>query len=139
MCIMKFIQKQQVELIIQQACKENFTDSEKAIYDDFILEAGVKDPAKMTEATADMLIRYLDGCDASNEFVANVVNRLAQVAPAHIMTRILLSDNDGDGVPLYQEIQLGTKATVFNTPSEIAAAQQKQYQFFPIRNSDIEL
>lgn len=93
----------------------------------------------MSEATADMLIRYLDGCDASNEFVANVVNRLAQVAPVHIMTRILLSDNDGDGVPLYQELQLGTKATVFNTPSEIAAAQQKQYQFFPIRNSDMEL
>lgn len=132
-------QQQQAELIIQQACKENFTDSEKVIYDDFILEAGVKNPAKMTEATADALIRYLNGCEASNEFVANVVNRLAQVAPAHIMTRILLSDNDGDGVPLYQELQLGTKATIFNAPSEIAAAQQKQYQFFPIQNTHMEL
>ena len=132
-------QQQQAELIIQQACKENFTDSEKAIYDDFILEAGVKNPAKMTEATADALIRYLDGCDASNEFVANIVNRLAQVAPAYIMTKILLSDSDGDGVLLYEELKLGTKATVFNTPSEIAAAQQKQYQLFPIQNSDMEL
>jgi len=132
-------QQQQAELIIQQACKENFTDSEKDMYDDFVLEAGVKDPANMTEATADMLIIYLDSCDASNEFVANVVNRLAQVAPAHIMARILLSDNDGDGVPLYQELQLGTKATVFNTLSEIAAAGQRQQQFFITQDSDIEL
>lgn len=108
-------QQQHTELIIQQACKENFTDSEKAIYDDFILEAGVKNPAKMTEATADALIRYLNGCDASNEFVANIVNRLAQVAPAHIMTKVLKSDNDGDGVPLYEELKLGTKATEFDT------------------------
>ncbi|MCL6753284.1 hypothetical protein KBT16_20865 [Nostoc sp. CCCryo 231-06] len=132
-------QQQQAELIIQQACKENFTDSEKAIYDDFILEAGVKNPAKMTEATADALIRYLNGCEASNEFVANVVNRLAQVAPAHIMTKILKSDNDGDGVPLYEELKLGTKATEFDTSFEIAAARQRQYQFFPTRNCDMEL
>lgn len=39
-------QQQQAEFIIQQACKENFTDSEKAIYDDFIVEAGVKDQPK---------------------------------------------------------------------------------------------
>ncbi|WP_026735942.1 hypothetical protein [Fischerella sp. PCC 9605] len=136
---MESIQKQQAELIIQQACKENFTDNEKAIYDDFIVEAGVKNPAKMTEACADAFIKYLDSCEASNEFVANVVNRLAQVAPAHIMTKILLSDNDGDGVPLYQELQLGTKATEYDTPSEIAAARQRQYQFFPSRDSDIEL
>ncbi|MHC5762731.1 hypothetical protein [Nostoc sp.] len=132
-------QQQQAELIIQQACKENFTDSEKAIYDDFILEAGVKDPAKMTEANADMLIRYLDGCDASNEFVANVVNRLAQVAPAHIMTKILLSDNDGDGVPLYQELRLGTQVTEFDTPCEIAAARQRQQRFFRTQDCDVEL
>lgn len=132
-------QQQQAELIIQQACKENFTDSEKAIYDDFILEAGVKNPAKMTEATADALIRYLNGCEASNEFVANVVNRLAQVASAHIMTKILLSDNDGDGVPLYEELKLGTKVTEFDTSSEIAAARQRQYQFSPTRNCDMEL
>jgi len=132
-------QQQQAELIIQQACKENFTDSEKAIYDDFILEAGVKNPAKMTEATADALIRYLNGCEASNEFVANVVNRLVQVAPAHIMTKILLSDNDGDGVPLYEELKLGTKVTEFDTSSEIAAARQRQYQFSPTRNCDMEL
>ncbi len=68
-----------------------------------------------------------------------MVNRLAQVAPAHVMTKILLSDNDGDGVPLYQELQLGTKATEYDTPSEIAAARQRQYQFFPSRDSDIEL
>lgn len=132
-------QQQQAELIIQQACKENFTDSEKAIYDDFILEAGVKNPAKMTEATADALIRYLNGCEASNEFVANVVNRLAQVAPAHIMTKVLLSDNDGDGVPLYEELKLGTKVTEFDTSYEIAAARQRQYQFYPNRDCDIEL
>ncbi|OCQ93374.1 hypothetical protein BCD64_00265 [Nostoc sp. MBR 210] len=132
-------QQQQAELIIQQACKENFTDSEKAIYDDFILEAGVKNPAKMTEATADALIRFLNGCEASNEFVANVVNRLAQVAPAHIMTRILLSDNDGDGVPLYEELKLGTKVTEFNTSFEITSARQRQYQFSPTRNCDMEL
>nr|MDZ8016321.1 hypothetical protein [Nostoc sp. ZfuVER08] len=132
-------QQQQAELIIQQACKENFTDSEKAIYDDFILEAGVKNPAKMTEATADALIRYLNGCEASNEFVANVVNRLSQVAPAHIMTKILLSDNDGDGVPLYEELKLGTKVTEFDTSFEIAAARQRQYQFSPTRNCDMEL
>ena len=132
-------QQQQAELIIQQACKENFTDSEKAIYDDFILEAGVKNPAKMTEATADALIRYLNGCEASNEFIANVVNRLAQVAPAHIMTKILLSDNDGDGVPLYEELKLGTKATEFDTSFEITAARQRQYQFSPTRNCDMEL
>jgi hypothetical protein len=94
-------QQQQTELIIQQACKENSTDSEKAIYDDFILEAGVKDPGKMTETTADALIRYLDGCNASNEFVVNIVNRLAQVAPAHIMTKILKSDHDGDAIPYF--------------------------------------
>lgn len=139
MCIMESIQKQQVELIIQQARKENFTDTEKAIYDDFILEAGVRDPGKMTEATADALIRYLNGCDASNEFVANIVNRLAQVAPAHIMTKILLSDNDGDGVSLYEELKLGTKVTEFDTSYEIAAARQRQYQFFPTRDSDMEL
>ncbi|MHC5746582.1 MAG: hypothetical protein ACYTXT_32770 [Nostoc sp.] len=132
-------QQQQAELIIQQACKENFTDSEKAIYDDFILEAGVKNPSKMTEATADALIRYLNGCEASNEFIANVVNRLAQVAPAHIMTKILLSDNDGDGVPLYEELKLGTKATEFDTSFEITAARQRQYQFSPTRNCDMEL
>jgi hypothetical protein len=132
-------QQQQAELIIQQACKENFTHSEKAIYDDFILEAGVKNPAKMTEATADALIRFLNGCEASNEFVANVVNRLAQVAPSHIMTKILLSDNDGDGVPLYEELKLGTKVTEFDTSSEIAAARQRQYQFSPTRNCDMEL
>ncbi|MHC5862119.1 hypothetical protein [Nostoc sp.] len=132
-------QQQQAELIIQQACKENFTDSEKAIYDDFILEAGVKNPSKMTEATDDALIRYLDGCEASNEFIANVVNRLAQVAPAHIMTKILLSDNDGDGVPLYEELKLGTKATEFDTSFEITAARQRQYQFSPTRNCDMEL
>ncbi|RCJ41868.1 hypothetical protein A6770_36015 [Nostoc minutum NIES-26] len=132
-------QQQQAELIIQQACKENFTDSEKAIYDDFILEAGVKNPAKMTEATADALIRFLNGCEASNEFVANVLNRLAQVVPAHIMTKILLSDNDGDGVPLYEELKLGTKVTEFDTSFEIAAARQRQYQFSPTRNCDMEL
>ncbi|BAY63574.1 hypothetical protein NIES25_67440 (plasmid) [Nostoc linckia NIES-25] len=134
-----FQQQEQIELIIIQAHSESFTDEEKVIYDDFIAETGVENPAKMTAATVDVFIRYLNSCEASNEFVANVINRLAQLAPAHIMTKILLSDNDGDGVPLYQELQLGTKATVFNTPSEIAAAQQKQYQFFPIRNSDIEL
>jgi hypothetical protein len=132
-------QQQQAELIIQQACKENFTDSEKAIYDDFILEAGVKNPSKMTEATADALIRYLNGCEASNEFIANIVNRLAQVAPAHIMTKILLSDNDGDGVPLYEELKLGTKATEFDTSFEITAARQRQYQFSSTRNCDMEL
>jgi hypothetical protein len=132
-------QQQQAELIIQQACKENFTDSEKAIYDDFILEAGVKNPSKMTEATADALIRYLNGCEASNEFIANIVNRLAQVAPVQIMTKILLSDNDGDGVPLYEELKLGTKATEFDTSFEITAARQRQYQFSPTRNCDMEL
>ncbi|KYC34664.1 hypothetical protein WA1_50575 [Scytonema hofmannii PCC 7110] len=137
---MRSIQKQQqIELIIQKARQENFTDEEKAIFDDFIVEAGVKNPAKMTEASADAFIRYLNSCDASNEFVANVVNRLAQVAPAHIMTKILLSDNDGDGVPLYQELRLGTKATEYDTPSEIAAARQRQYPFFPSRDSDMEL
>ncbi|MEI2578046.1 hypothetical protein [Scytonema sp. PRP1] len=137
---MRSIQKQQqIELIIQKARQENFTDEEKVIFDGFIVEAGVKNPAKMTEASADAFIRYLNSCEASNEFVANVVNRLAQVAPAHIMTKILLSDNDGDGVPLYQELQLGTKATEYDTPLEIAAAQQRQYQFFPSRDSEMEL
>lgn len=132
-------QQQHTELIIQQACKENFTDSEKAIYDDFILEAGVKNPAKMTEAIADALIRYLNGCEASNEFVANIVNRLAQVVPAHIMSKILLSDNDGDGVPLYEELKLGTKATEFDTSFEIATARQSQQQFFRTQDRDVEL
>jgi thiaminase len=137
---MRFIQKQQqIELIIQKARQENFTDEEKVIFDDFIVEAGVKNPAKMTEASTDAFIRYLDSCEASNEFVANVVNRLAQVAPAHIMTKILLSDNDGDGVPLYQELQLGTKATEYDTPSEIAAARQRQYQFLRSQDSDMEI
>lgn len=138
---MESIQKQErlFELIIQQARSENFTDNEKAIYDDFIFEAGVKNPAKMNQLDADVFIRYLGSCDASNEFVANVVNRLAQVAPAHIVTKILLSDNDQDGVPLYQELQIGTKATDFDTPAEIAAARQKQSQFFLSQNSDMEL
>ncbi|KAB8333887.1 hypothetical protein SD80_011305 [Scytonema tolypothrichoides VB-61278] len=65
---------------------------------------------------------------------------MTQVAPAHVMTKLLNSDNDGDGVPLYQELQLGTKATEFDTPSEIAVAGQRQYQqFFPTQDSDVEL
>ncbi|ODH02507.1 hypothetical protein A4S05_24125 [Nostoc sp. KVJ20] len=64
---------------------------------------------------------------------------MAQVAPAHIMTKILFSDNDGDGVPLYEELKLGTKATEFDTSFEITAARQRQYQFSPTRNCDMEL
>lgn len=131
--------RQQVKLIIEQARGESFTDTEKAIYDDFIFESGIKNPAKMSEADADSLVRYLGGSEASNEFVANVVNRLAQVAPAHIVNRILLSDNDGDGVPLYEELRMGTKATEYDSPSQIASARQRQYQFVPTQSNDMEL
>lgn len=131
--------QQQVKLIIEQAREESFTNSEKAIYDDFILEAGIKNPAKMSEADADSLVRYLGGSEASNEFVANVVNRLAQVAPAHIVNRVLLSDNDGDGVPLYEELRMGTRATEYDNSSQIASARQRQYQFVPTQSSDMEL
>lgn len=130
--------QQQVELIIEQACKETFTDSEKALYDDFVLEAGIKNPANMTEADADSLVRYLGSSEASNEFVANVINRLAQVAPAYVVNKILLSDNDNDSIPLYQELKMGTKATKYDSPSEVAAARQRQYRFIPL-SSDLEL
>jgi hypothetical protein len=130
--------QQQVELIIEQARKEIFTDLEKSLYEDFVMEAGIKNPANMTEADADSLVRYLGSSEASNEFVANVINRLVQVAPAYVVNKILLSDNDGDGVPLYQELKMGTKATEYDSPSEVAAARQRQYHFTPL-SSDLDL
>jgi hypothetical protein len=109
------------------------------MYDDFISNAGVKNPAKMNSADVDAFLRYLYSSNASNEFVANVVNRLAQVAPAEIVNLVLLSDRDGDGVLLYQELRLGIRATEFDTPAEIATARQQQYQFSPTHNNDMDL
>ncbi|GAB1540913.1 hypothetical protein NUACC21_35820 [Scytonema sp. NUACC21] len=131
--------EKQVKSIIERARSESFNDNELVIYDDFLSETGVKNPAEMTSVDVDAFLKYLYSSNASNEFVANVVNRLAQVAPAEIVNLVLLSDRGGDGVLLYQELRLGTRATEFDTPAEIAAARQQQYQFSPTHNNDMDL
>ena len=127
---MNFEQTSQVNLIIERAKQEKFNDNEIALYDDFLIEGGIKNPAKMTEQDATNFVNFLDSCDASNEFVAMALTRLAQIAPQSAMARILESDSDGDGLTLAEELKLGTKATEFDTPAEIAASRQRQFQAF---------
>ncbi|MDM9383539.1 hypothetical protein QUB80_22895 [Chlorogloeopsis sp. ULAP01] len=131
--------KSQVELLIEWAKEEKFNDNEITVYDDFFAEGGIENPGKMTEQDAINFIKFLDRCDASNEFIASALTRLAQLAPASVVSQILESDVDGDGLTLAQELKLGTKATEYNTSAQIAAARQQQYQAFPSRDSDFEL
>ncbi|NEU75312.1 hypothetical protein PI95_022835 [Hassallia byssoidea VB512170] len=60
---------------------------------------------------------------------------MAQIAPQSAMARILESDSDGDGLTLAEELKLGTKATEFDTPAEIAASRQRQFQAFSSKDS----
>lgn len=136
---MKFQQNSQVNLIIEQAKQEKFNDNEIALYNDFFAEGGIKNPAKMTEQDATNFVKFLDSCDASNEFVVMALTRLAQIAPADVIARVLESDADGDGLTLAEELKLGTKATQYDTPAQIAVARQRQFQAFPSRNSEFEL
>ena len=125
----------QIERIIQRALLESFSDYEKLLFDGFLIENTKANPANWTTVDADNFVSRLDGADVSNEFLANAITRLAQLAPSHIISRILQSDNDGDGVPLYEELKLGTKATEYNTSTEIAAARSRQYQIIPNSNN----
>jgi len=136
---MKSQPNSQVNLIIERAKQENFNENEIALYYDFFAEGGIKNPAKMTEQDVTNFVNFLDSCDASNEFVAMALTRLAQIAPASVIAQVLESDADGDGLTLAEELKLGTKATEYNTSAEIAAARQQQYQAFPSKNSDFEL
>ncbi|MEI2578053.1 hypothetical protein [Scytonema sp. PRP1] len=136
---MKSQPNSQVNLIIERAKQENFNENEIALYNDFFAEGGIKNPAKMTEQDATNFVNFLDSCDASNEFVAMALNRLAQIAPASVIAQVLESDADGDGLTLAEELKLGTKATQYDTPAQIAVAQQRQFQAFPSRNSEFEL
>jgi hypothetical protein len=136
---MKSQPNSQVNLIIERAKQENFNENEIALYNDFFSEGGIKNPAKMTEQDVTNFVNFLDSCDASNEFVAMALTRLAQIAPASVIAQVLESDADGDGLTLAEELKLGTKATEYNTSAEIAAARQQQYQAFPSKNSDFEL
>lgn len=124
-------------LIIERAKQENFTEEEVKVYNDFITEAGVN-VEKISEADADAVVRFFHQSESSNEFIANVVNRLAQVLPTHITSRILLSDNDNDGVPLYQELQLGTRVTETETFAEVAQARPLSNQV-KSQDNDMEL
>ncbi|MBW4505169.1 MAG: hypothetical protein KME64_01420 [Scytonematopsis contorta HA4267-MV1] len=126
----------QIESIIKRACAETFSDSEKYIIDDFLQSTGGGNPANWTAIDADRFIARLDGADVSNEFLSGAITRLAQLAPAHIVSRVLGSDRDGDGVPLYEELKLGTRATEYDTPTVVAVARQKLYIS---RGSDMEL
>jgi hypothetical protein len=136
---MKSQPNSQVNLIIERAKQENFNENEIALYNDFFAEGGIKNPAKMTEQDVTNFVNFLDSCDASNEFVAMALTKLAQIAPASMIAQVLESDADGDGLTLAEELKLGTKATEYNTSAEIAAARQQQYQAFPSKNSDFEL
>ncbi|MBW4512197.1 MAG: hypothetical protein KME64_37745 [Scytonematopsis contorta HA4267-MV1] len=117
----------QIESIIKRASTETFSDSEKYIIDDFLQSTGGGNPANWTVIDADRFIARFDGADVSNEFLSGAITRLAQIAPAHIVSRVLGSDRDGDGIPLYEELKLGTRATKYDTPQDIAVARQKQY------------
>ncbi|MFQ4143296.1 hypothetical protein [Chlorogloeopsis sp. ULAP02] len=132
-------QKSQVELLIERAKEEKFNDNEITVYDDFFAEGDINNPAKMTEQDTINFIKFLNRCDASNEFVASALTRLTQVAPASVVSQILESDVDGDGLTLAQELKLGTKANEYNTSARIGAARQQQYQAFPSKDSDFEL
>ncbi len=133
-----FMPDKQIELIIQRACAESFSDSEKYIIDDFLQETGGKNPANWTVIDADLFISRLDGADVSNEFLSGAITRLAQLAPAHIVSRVLGSDRDGDGIPLYEELKLGTRATEYDSPQEVAVKLHKLY-VYPPSLGDIEL
>ena len=131
------LDSKQVNSIIARAKQENLTEEEVKVYDSFIAEAG----AKLNEITlndADMIVRHFHSSGATNEFIANSVNRLAQLLPANITARILSSDNDSDGVPLYRELELGTSPTkselIANRESLIAPINKIQS-----RKVDLEL
>jgi hypothetical protein len=136
---MKSQPNSQVNLIIERAKQEKFNENEIALYNDFFAEGGIKNPAKMTEQDVTNFVNFLDSCDASNEFVAMALTRLAQIAPASVIAQVLESDADGDGLTLAEELKLGTKATQYDTPAQIPVAPQRQFQTFPSRNSEFEL
>jgi hypothetical protein len=128
----------QIELIIQRASASTFSDFEKHIIDDFLQETSGKNPANWTAIDADRFISCLDSADVSNEFLSGAITRLAQLAPAHIVSRVLGSDRDSDGVPLYEELKLGTRATEYDSPQEVAKKLHKLYVYSPSLG-DIEL
>lgn len=136
---MKSQPNSQVNLIIERAKQEKFNENEIALYNDFFVEGGIKNPAKMTEQDATNFVNFLDSCDASNEFVAMALNRLAQIAPTGVIAQVLESDADGDGLTLAEELKLGTKATHYDTPAQIAVVRQRQFQAFPSKDSEFEL
>lgn len=131
------LDSKQVNSIIAHAKQENLTEKEVKVYDSFIEEAGVK-LNEITLNDADTIVRHFHSSGATNEFIANSVNRLAQVLPANITARILLSDNDSDGVPLYRELELGTSPTknenIVNRESLISPINKIQS-----KKSDLEL
>ena len=131
------IPEQDTDLIIERARQEKLTEEEVKVYDEFIAEAGVN-LNKIALNDADAIVRLFHESGATNEFIANTINRLAQILPTDITARILLSDNDGDGVPLYRELELGTKATFQESSREITEAKISTNQK-KSRNSDIEL
>lgn len=131
------LDNKQVNSIIERAKQEKLTEEEIKVYDSFIAEAGVN-LNKITLDDADAIVRHFHSSGASNEFIGNSVNRLAQILPASITAKILLSDNDSDGVPLYRELELGTSATksepIANRESLIAPINKIQS-----RKVDLEL
>lgn len=129
--------EQDTNLIIERARQEKLTEEEVKVYDGFIAEAGVN-LNKITLNDADAMVRFFHESGATNEFIANTINRLAQILPTDLTARILLSDNDGDGVPLYRELELGTKATFQESSREITEARLSTNQT-KSKNSDIEL
>lgn len=99
---------------IERTKQEKLTEEEVKVYDDFLSEAGVK-LERGSEVNAETIVSFFHESGATNEFIANTIHRLAQILPIDVTAKILLSDNDGDGVPLYRELELGTKVVEAET------------------------
>lgn len=121
---------------IERAKQEKLTEEEVKVYDDFLSESGVK-LDRVSEADAETIVSFFQESGATNEFIANTLNHLAQVLPINVMAKILMSDNDGDGVPLYRELELGTKVTERETFVEVVLAYTTND--LKVRDRELEL
>ncbi len=124
-------------VFIERARQERLTPEEVKVYDQFLSEAGVNFN-KISEADPELIAKFFHESGASNEFIANTINRLAQVLPTNVISRILLSDNDYDGVPLYRELELGSNV-ITNELLPVSSTTPPQKSIIKEKQSDLEL
>ncbi|MFN6568220.1 hypothetical protein [Dendronalium sp. ChiSLP03b] len=95
----------QAQELAKFAVEQNFDERYLEYFADVWLEAGVKDISRMTTQDAERTMQVLSSSEASFEFVkAFLAQAVRQGMPFQVLEYILLSDTDGDGRTLAQEI-----------------------------------